>query len=69
MDKIDTSIMISLEHIQNECNERKHCEGCSYSCKYYVDHDGKRNIHYACVLKEIPERWQLETMEGFNNGR
>lgn len=61
--------MISLELIQNVCNERKYCEGCPYSCKYYVDRDGKRNTRYACVLKEIPERWQLETMEGFNYGR
>lgn len=36
MDKIDMSIMISLETIRDVCTEIKHCEGCPYSCKYYV---------------------------------
>lgn len=69
MDKIDNSIMISLELIRDDCKEKKHCEGCQYSCLYYVIEDGKRNTRHACVLKEIPERWQLETMEGLHNGR
>mgnify|MGYP002528625251 CR=1 FL=1 len=68
MDKIDMSIMISLELIRDECTERKHCEGCPYSCKYYIKSDEKRETRYACVLKEIPENWQLETMEGLNDG-
>ena len=65
MDKIDKSVMFSLEAIRDECEERKQCPGCPYTCKYY----GKQNIQYACVLKEIPERWQLETMEGLKDGQ
>ncbi len=64
MDKIDKSVMIVLETIRDECDERKHCEGCPYSCKYYVNKD----VRYACVLQHIPERWQLEDMEGRDNG-
>lgn len=74
MDKIDMSIMISLETIRDVCTERKHCEGCPYSCKYYVK-EGDATVYprYACVLKETPENWQLETMyqiimEGENDG-
>ena len=69
MNNIDKSIMFSLELIRDECQERKHCEDCPYSCKYYVNDGIEKSTRYACVLKEIPERWQLGTMEGLNNGR
>lgn len=66
---IDKSIMISLEAIRDECEDRKHCEGCPYSCKYYVNDGKTRETRYACVLQHIPDRWELETMEGLNDGR
>ena len=68
MDKIDKSVKISLELIRDECNERKHCVGCPYTCVYYVNDGIEKSIHYECVLKDIPEKWQLETMEGLNDG-
>lgn len=69
MNKIDMSVMTVLETIRDECDERKNCEGCPYSCKYYARYEGKLDIRYACVLKEIPDRWQLETMEGLKDGQ
>lgn len=65
MEKIDKSVIISLELIRDECDKRKCCEDCPYSCTYNVN----KQISYACVLKDTPDRWQLETMEGFNDGR
>lgn len=69
MGKIDKSLITVLEAIRDECEERKQCPGCPYICKYYVNHDGKRSIRYACVLGHIPERWELETMEGLKDGQ
>lgn len=66
---MDNSILMLLESIRDDCDGRKRCEGCPYSCKYYVTNDGKRDIRYSCAIQEIPERWQLETMEGLNYGR
>ena len=69
MEKIDMSVMKALETIRDYCEERKRCEGCPYSCKYYVNDEVKPDIRYACVLGHIPERWELETMEGLNDGQ
>lgn len=70
MGKIDNSLMAVLESIRDECGERKNCCGCPYSCTYYVNYDGKTvQISYACVLKDNPDCWQLETMEGLKDGQ
>lgn len=67
MEKIDKSVMISLELIRTECDKRRDCDNCPYSCLYYCVVDGKQETHHACVLNEVPECWQLETMEGYYN--
>lgn len=66
----DEQIYEALETIREECERTAKCKDCKYSCKsYFVARDGIKETNYACVLKETPYRWQLETMEGFNNGR
>ena len=65
----DEQIFMALEIIRDDCSWTAKCADCRFSCRYYVAHDGIKETRYACVLKETPYRWQLETMEGFNNGR
>ena len=65
----DEKILEVLDAIRDECSRTAKCADCRYACRYYVVHNGNRDTCYACVLKETPYRWQLETMEGFNNGR
>lgn len=60
----EETILEVLNAIRDECGNTEHCRDCRFACKYHAD----RVERYACVLKETPERWQLETMEGFYNG-
>ena len=66
---MENKIYEVLDSIRDECTGMKKCKGCRFSCKYYVVHNEIRETRFACVLNEAPYRWQLETMEGFNNGQ
>lgn len=65
----DEQIFMALDIIRDACSITGNCADCKFSCRYYVVDKGIKETRHACVLKETPYRWQLETMEGFNNGR
>ena len=62
---IDEQIFEALEAIRDECDRTSKCKDCRYACRYYVVHKDITETHFACVLKETPYKWQLETMKGF----